>query len=343
MATYPMHVAGLDRDLPICKVTDDLYIGAFIMFGDAELTVCCAQELLKLAAGIDYDYLFTAEAKSIPLIHEMARQSGAKKYFIARKGPKVYMPDPISVDDKSITTVAEQKLFLGSDDAALIRGKKVLLVDDVISTGGSLKAMEALVEKAGGTVAGRMAVLAEGGAAERKDILFLENGEEAPADGKVLEAVNLQIDKDGTVLVRETRKVDGREQVQTAKLAVQFFRVGDGVYVDAILKEMPDSRLEKSIAALMLFPVHALAKVEFHGDTLQLRYPSPDLGKALKDRKLPPVMTFTTFDEEIEDEDGVAVFTATGEAWEDVLQNMPATVFGDSDKEVVAFKRVVVK
>lgn len=152
MATYPMHVAGLDRDFPICKVTDDLYIGAFIMFGDAELTVRCAEELLKLAEGIDYDYLFTAEAKSIPLIHEMARQSGAKKYFIARKGLKVYMPDPISVEDKSITTVAQQKLFLGSDDADLIRGKKILLVDDVISTGGSLKAMEALVEKAGGTV-----------------------------------------------------------------------------------------------------------------------------------------------------------------------------------------------
>ena len=158
MATYPMHVAGLDRDFPICKVTDDLYIGAFIMFGDAELTVRCAEELLKLAEGIDYDYLCTAEAKSIPLIHEMARQSGAKKYFIARKGPKVYMPDPISVEDKSITTVAQQKLFLGSDDADLIRGKKILLVDDVISTGGSLKAMEALVEKAGGTVTGRMAV-----------------------------------------------------------------------------------------------------------------------------------------------------------------------------------------
>lgn len=112
MATYPMHVAGLDRDFPICKVTDDLYIGAFIMFGDAELTVRCAEELLKLAESIDYDYLFTAEAKSIPLIHEMARQSGAKKYFIARKGPKVYMPDPISVEDKSITTVAQQKLCL---------------------------------------------------------------------------------------------------------------------------------------------------------------------------------------------------------------------------------------
>ena len=185
MATYSMHVAGLDRDLPICKVTDGLYIGAFIMFGDAELTTRCASELLKLAADVDYDYMLTAEAKSIPLIHEMARQSGASKYFIARKGPKVYMPDPISVEDKSITTVAQQKLYLGSDDAAVIRGKKILLVDDVISTGGSLKAMESLVEKAGGTVTGRMAVLAEGGAADRSDILFLEKLPVFNADGTV--------------------------------------------------------------------------------------------------------------------------------------------------------------
>ena len=185
MATYRMHIAGLDRDLPICKVTDDFYIGAFIMFGDAELTVACARELLKLAEGIDYDYLFTAEAKSIPLIHEMARQSGAEKYFIARKGPKVYMPDPISVQDRSITTLVVQQLFLGSDDAALIRGRRILIVDDVISTGGSLLAMEALVAKAGGTVAGRMAVLAEGGAAQRSDIRFLEKLPVFNADGSV--------------------------------------------------------------------------------------------------------------------------------------------------------------
>ena len=185
MATYRMHIAGLDRDLPICKVTDDFYIGAFIMFGDAELTVACARELLKLTEGIDYDYLFTAEAKSIPLIHEMARQSGAEKYFIARKGPKVYMPDPISVQDRSITTLGVQQLFLGSDDAALIRGRKILIVDDVISTGGSLLAMEALVAKAGGTVAGRMAVLAEGGAAQRSDIRFLEKLPVFNADGSV--------------------------------------------------------------------------------------------------------------------------------------------------------------
>ena len=185
MATYTMHVAGLKRELPICKVNDELYIGAFIMFGDAELTVACAEALLKLAEDIEYDYLFTAEAKSIPLIHEMARQSGAAKYFIARKGPKVYMPDPLSVDDQSITTLSLQKLYLGSDDAAIINGKRVLIVDDVISTGGSLRAMESLVEKAGGTVAGRMAVLAEGGAAERTDIRFLEKLPVFNADGTV--------------------------------------------------------------------------------------------------------------------------------------------------------------
>ena len=185
MATYRMHIAGLDRDLPICKVTDDFYIGAFIMFGDAELTVACARELLKLAEGIDYDYLFTAEAKSIPLIHEMARQSGAEKYFIARKGPKVYMPDPISVQDRSITTLGVQQLFLGSDDAALIRGKRMLIVDDVISTGESLHAMEELVNKAGGIIAGKMAVLAEGGAAQRSDIRFLEKLPVFNADGSV--------------------------------------------------------------------------------------------------------------------------------------------------------------
>ena len=121
MATYPMHVAGLDRDFPICKVTDDLYIGAFIMFGDAELTVRCAEELLKLAEGIDYDYLFTAEAKSIPLIHEMARQSGAKTYFVARKGLKVYMPHPLHVTVRSITTQHDQDLYLSGEEADKMR------------------------------------------------------------------------------------------------------------------------------------------------------------------------------------------------------------------------------
>ena len=182
---YSMNVAGLDRQLPICRVSDELYIGAFILFGDAELTVACARELLKLADPASYDYMLTAEAKSIPLIHEMARQSGATKYFIARKGPKVYMPDPIRVADKSITTEAQQYLYLGRDDADIIRGKRILLVDDVISTGGSLRAMEELVAAAGGTVTGRMSVLAEGGAADRTDIKFLGKLPVFNADGTV--------------------------------------------------------------------------------------------------------------------------------------------------------------
>ena len=182
--THRMTIAGVTRDLPICKVTDDLYIGAFIMFGDAEITVACAKELLARAPK-DYDYLLTAEAKSIPLIHEMARQSGAKKYFIARKGPKVYMPDPLHVEDQSITTAGVQKLYLGRDDADLIRGKRILLMDDVISTGGSIHAMEALVNMAGGTVVGRIAVLAEGAAADRTDIKYLERLPVFNADGTV--------------------------------------------------------------------------------------------------------------------------------------------------------------
>ena len=172
--TYTMKVAGLERQLPLCKVSDDLYIGAFVIFGDAELTVACAKELLERIPAGSYDYMLTAEAKSIPLIHEMARQSGAKKYFVARKGSKVYMPDPIHVSVRSITTLRTQDLFLGSDDCALIKGKRILIVDDVISTGGSLHALETLAAKSSGTVVGCCAALAEGDAAKRTDIFFLE-------------------------------------------------------------------------------------------------------------------------------------------------------------------------
>lgn len=171
--TYPIEVAGLRRELPLCRVSDDLYVAAFICFGDAELCVACARELLGLVPPEQYDYLLTSEAKSIPLIHEMARQSGASKYFIARKGPKTYMPDPIHVEHRSITTEGVQRLYLGRDDAELIRGKRILLMDDVISQGGSMQAMEALVRLAGGTVVDRIAVLAEGDAAKRTDIRFL--------------------------------------------------------------------------------------------------------------------------------------------------------------------------
>jgi len=169
---HRMNIAGLDRDLPICKVTDDLYIAGFVIFGDQELTVACAKALLEKAP--EYDYIITAEAKGIPLAHEMARQTGAKKYFLARKAPKLYMSGVFSVSVKSITTAKEQTLYLDTADAELMKGKKILLVDDVISTGESLHALEALVEKAGGEIAGRMAILAEGEAQERPDLIYLE-------------------------------------------------------------------------------------------------------------------------------------------------------------------------
>jgi len=169
---HRMNIAGLDRDLPICKVTDDLYIAGFVIFGDQELTVACAKALLKKAP--EYDYIITAEAKGIPLAHEMARQTGAKKYFLARKAPKLYMQGVFSVSVKSITTAKEQTLYLDTADAELMKGKKILLVDDVISTGESLHALEALVEKAGGEIAGRMAILAEGDAQARPDLIYLE-------------------------------------------------------------------------------------------------------------------------------------------------------------------------
>ena len=169
--TYEIDICGLKRDLPLCKVTDDLYIGAFVMFGDVELTVHCAAELLKKAP--DYDYLLAPEAKSIPLLYEMARQSGAERYFVARKGAKAYMSDVFEVSVKSITTAQVQKLVLDVEDARLIQGKRILILDDVISTGESLRATEELVQAAGGIVAGRMAVLAEGEAYDRDDIIVL--------------------------------------------------------------------------------------------------------------------------------------------------------------------------
>ena len=169
---YRMNVAGLERDLPICPVNDKLYIAGFVIFGDQELTVACAKELLARAP--EYDYIITAEAKGIPLAHEMARQSGAQKYFLARKGPKLYMTGVFEASVKSITTAKEQKLFLDTADAELMKGKRILIVDDVISTGESLKALEALVEKAGGEICGRMAILAEGDAIDREDLIYLE-------------------------------------------------------------------------------------------------------------------------------------------------------------------------
>ena len=181
---YRMTIAGLERDLPICKVTDTLYIAGFVIFGDQELTVACARELLKKAP--EYDYILTAEAKGIPLAHEMARQAGDAKYILARKGPKLYMRDIFEVSVRSITTAKEQKLYLDGADAELMKGRRILLVDDVISTGESLRALEALVEKAGGNICGRMAILAEGDAQDREDLVYLEKLPLFNPDGTVM-------------------------------------------------------------------------------------------------------------------------------------------------------------
>ena len=185
MKYYEMNIAGCDRKLPICRVTDDLYIGAFVIFGDQELTVACARELLKRAP--EYDYLITAEAKGIPLGHEMARQAGDKKYFVARKAPKLYMTGVFEVSVRSITTAKEQKLYLDVADAELMKGKRILIVDDVISTGESLRAVEHLVTQAGGEICGRMCILAEGDALSRDDIVYLEPLPVFNADGTVKE------------------------------------------------------------------------------------------------------------------------------------------------------------
>lgn len=172
MLKHTMTIAGLERQLPICRVTDDLYIGAFVIFGDCELTEACARELLAKAP--EYDYIITAESKGIPLAYEMARQAGDEKWLLARKAPKLYMTDVFGVEVKSITTSNVQHLYLDGEDKALMNGKKILIVDDVISTGESLKALEELVKQAGGIIAGKMTILAEGDAQERDDIVYLE-------------------------------------------------------------------------------------------------------------------------------------------------------------------------
>ena len=136
---YELEVAGLKRNLPLCKVTDDLYIGAFVIFGDVELTVNSAKALLKLAP--EHDIMITAESKGIPLIYEMARQSGENKYLIARKAPKLYMKNVVSTEVTSITTAKKQMLYIDSEDVSLMSGKRVLIIDDVISTGEDRKSV----------------------------------------------------------------------------------------------------------------------------------------------------------------------------------------------------------
>ena len=181
---YEMTIAGLKRQLPLCKVADDLYIAAFIMFSDVEITKATAEELLKKAP--EFDLVMTAESKGIPLAYEMSRQAGVNDYIVARKGLKVYMEDVIETDVNSITTQHLQHLYLGKTEIEKIKGKKVLIVDDVISLGDSLHALEELVKAAGGEICGRMTILAEGNAKNRNDIIYLEELPLFDKNGNVL-------------------------------------------------------------------------------------------------------------------------------------------------------------
>ncbi len=168
---YTIDIAGVKRDLPLCKVSEDFYIAAFIMFGDVEITVNSAKALLAKAP--EFDVMITAESKGIPLLYEMAKQAGHNYYIVARKGPKLYMRDVITTKVDSITTDHQQILCIGAEEAEAMRGKRVLIVDDVISTGESLAALETLIHQVGGNIVGRMAVLAEGDAIGREDITYL--------------------------------------------------------------------------------------------------------------------------------------------------------------------------
>ena len=181
---YKMNVAGLERDLKLCPLNDTLSIAAFVLFGDVELTEHCAAALLAKAPA--FDVMITAESKGIPLIYEMARLAGQNRYILARKSVKVYMTDVIRYDVTSITTQHQQTLYLDGEDAAYMKGKRVLIVDDVVSTGESLLALEHLVNEAGGEIAGRMTVLAEGDARDREDLIYLEYLPLFRADGSIL-------------------------------------------------------------------------------------------------------------------------------------------------------------
>ena len=172
MKTYTLNVAGLTRELPIIKLSYDLSIASFVILGDTEIVRKTAPIIAKKLPEVDF--IVTAEAKGIPLAYEIYRVLNLNEYVVARKSVKAYMEEPIEVEVNSITTTNSQKLYLNNQDAKKIKGKRVALVDDVISTGQSLKALERLVEKAGGKVLAKAAILAEGDAKDRKDIIFLE-------------------------------------------------------------------------------------------------------------------------------------------------------------------------
>ncbi|WP_333638596.1 phosphoribosyltransferase family protein [Tissierella praeacuta] len=171
--TYFIEVAGVKRELPIIQISDNLSIASFVILGDTEMVCAAASEIVKKLPEVDI--LVTAEAKGIPLVFEISRLLKMKRYIVARKSIKPYMSSPIVDEVISITTQKKQLLCLDEQDAEYIKGKRVAIIDDVISTGGSIQALERLIESVGGIVAAKAAILAEGEAADREDIIFLEH------------------------------------------------------------------------------------------------------------------------------------------------------------------------
>lgn len=178
---YTLEVAGVTRQLPIMQVSDTLCIASFVILGDCEIVTRSAPLIEAKLPPVDY--IVTAEAKGIPLVHELCRLRDLPYYIVARKSVKPYMSEPLTDEVVSITTQKKQTLCLDGKDALLLRGKKVAIVDDVISTGESLSAIERLVEKAGGEIVAKAAILAEGDAARRDDIIFLEELPLFPVEG----------------------------------------------------------------------------------------------------------------------------------------------------------------
>lgn len=172
MDYYTLKIGDLERKLPIIKLSEDLSIASFVILGDTEIVEKSAPLIAEKLPKIDY--IVTAEAKGVPLAYEISKILNLKSYIVARKSVKAYMKDVIEAEVNSITTTNPQKMYLNGEDAEKIKGKNIALVDDVISTGESLSTIEYLVKKAGGNVVAKAAILAEGDAKNRKDIIFLQ-------------------------------------------------------------------------------------------------------------------------------------------------------------------------
>jgi len=170
--TYPVEIAGVHRELTLFEIKPGLRIAILNILGDTELVQACAAALAEKLSAVDYDLLLTAEAKSIPIAHALAVET-RKPYVVLRKVYKPYMGDALKTETLSITTGEPQYLYLDEKDRELMLGKKVVVVDDVISTGSTLQGMRLLVQKAGADVVAEAAIFTEGERARWRDIISL--------------------------------------------------------------------------------------------------------------------------------------------------------------------------